>query len=215
MLSELGKANIEEKENGLNNLFNACKRIFDIHASRKQKYPGGNHMPFMNKALSKEIMIRTQLRNKFLKDRSEEIKEKYSKQHNYCASLLRKSKSYYFGYLNEKSVNDCKTFWKTFKPFLSDKVTSPNKMTLIAKEEIIVDDYDIAKVLNTFFSTIIINLNIAKYSNCEPLFNNISDPVLKCVVKYRNHPSILALGEVCNKHLRLAFSFSKINREES
>ena len=31
-------------------------------------------MPFMNKALSKEIMSRTRLRNKFLNDRSEENK---------------------------------------------------------------------------------------------------------------------------------------------
>ena len=83
------------------------------------------------------------------------------------------------------------------------------------KEEILEGNYDIAKVLNTFFSNIVSNLNIVEYTNYEPLANNISDPVLKCVVKYRNHPSILALGEVCNKHLRLAFSFSKINREES
>ena len=72
LLSELSKANIEENENGLNNLNNACKRILDIHAPRKQKYARGNHMPFMNKALSKEIITRTRLRNKFLKDRSEE-----------------------------------------------------------------------------------------------------------------------------------------------
>ena len=37
---------------------------------------------------------------------------------------------------------------------------------------------------------------------------------LKCVVIYRNHPSILGIGEVWNKHSRLPFSFSKINREE-
>ena len=61
LLSEFGKANIEEKENGLNNLLNACKRILDIHAPHKQKYARGNRMSFMNKALSKEIMTRTQL----------------------------------------------------------------------------------------------------------------------------------------------------------
>ena len=80
LLSEFGKANIEEKENGLNNLLNACKRILDIHAPRKQKYTKGKNKPFMNKALSKEIMRRTRLKNKFLKDRSEENKKKYSKQ---------------------------------------------------------------------------------------------------------------------------------------
>ena len=66
LLSEFGKENIEEKGNGLNNLLNACKRILDIHVPRKQKYARGNHMPFMNKAMSKEIMTRTRLRNKFL-----------------------------------------------------------------------------------------------------------------------------------------------------
>ena len=214
LLSEFGTANVEEKENGLNNLLNACKRILDIHAPRKQKYARGNHMHFMNKALSKEIMTRTRLRNKFLKDRSEENKKKYSKQRNYCVSLLRKSKSDYFGNLNEKNINDNKTFWKTIKPFLSDKVRLANKMTLIDNEEIIMGDYNTAKVLNTFFSNIVSNLNIAGYSNCEPLANNISDPILKCVVKYRNHPSILAIAEICKKHPRRPFSFSKINREE-
>ena len=75
-------------------------------------------------------------------------------------------------------------------------------------------DYKTAKVLNTFFSNIVSNVNIAKYWNCEPRANSVSDPALKCVVKYRNHPNILAIGEVCNKHPRLPFFFSKINREE-
>ena len=146
-------------------------------------------MSFMNKALSNEIMTRTRLRNKFLKDRSEERKKKYSKPRSYCVSLLRKSKLDYFGDFNEKNINDNKTFWKTIKPVLSDKVRLTNKMTLIDNEEIIMDDCNTAKVLNTFFSNIVSNPNIAEYSNCEPLANNISDPVLKFVVKYRNHPA--------------------------
>ena len=172
-------------------------------------------MPFINKTLSKEIMTRTRLRlrNEFLKDTSEENKKKYSKQRNYCVSRLRKSKSDYFRNLNWKNINDNKTFWKSIKPFLSDKVSSTNKLLLIDKEGIIVGDYDNAKALNTFFSNIVSDLNITEYSNCEPLANNISDPLLKCVAKYRNHPSILAIGEVCNKQPR-PFSFLKIIREE-
>ena len=84
LLSKFGKANVEKKENGLNNLRSACKRILDIHAPRKQKCTRGNHMPFMNKALSREIMTRNRLRNKFLNNRSEENKKKYSKQRNCC-----------------------------------------------------------------------------------------------------------------------------------
>ena len=68
--------------------------------------------------------------------------------------------------------------------------------------------------MNTFFSNIVSNLNIAKYSNCKPLANSISYPVLKCVIKHKNHPSILAIREVCSKHPRLPLSFSKVNREE-
>ena len=69
-------------------------------------------------------------------------------------------------------------------------------------------DDNTAKIL---FSNIVSNLNIEGYSNCDPLANNIRDPVLKCIVKYRNHPSILAIGEVFQ---RPPFSFSKIQRDE-
>ena len=80
LLSQFGKANIEEKENELNNLLNVCKRILDIHTPGKQKYARSNHMLFMNKVLSKEIMTKTRLKNKFLKYKSEENKKKYLKQ---------------------------------------------------------------------------------------------------------------------------------------
>ena len=38
----------------------------------KKKYVRDNHSPFMNKSLSKAIMVRTSLRNIFLKNRSKE-----------------------------------------------------------------------------------------------------------------------------------------------
>ena len=60
-------------------------------------------------------MTRARLRNNFLKDRSEVNKRKYSKQHNYCVSLPRKSKSEYFGNLNEKKIGDNKTLWKAIE----------------------------------------------------------------------------------------------------
>ena len=45
----------------------------------------------------------------------------YSKQRNYCVSLLRKTRKQYYGDLNEKNVLDNKKFWKTVKPLLFDK----------------------------------------------------------------------------------------------
>ena len=62
-------------------------------------------------------MTRTRLQNNFLKDRNEENKRKYSKQRNYCVSLLRKSKSEYFGNLNVKKSATTKYFGKPLSPF--------------------------------------------------------------------------------------------------
>ena len=75
-----------------------------------QKYVRGKHFPFMNKILSKELMKRTRLRNKFLKDRNKENKSRYSKQRNYSVSLIRKMKKDYCSNLDIKKVTDNKTF---------------------------------------------------------------------------------------------------------
>ena len=150
----------------------------------------------MNKKLSKEIMHRAQLRNNFLRNRSDENKRKYSKQQNYCVSLLRKTKKSYYNNLNEKKITDNKTFWKTVKPFLSDKTPSDEKITLTEKDKIIKTDSKTANVLNTFFSIIIGNLDIPEYQVSDPISNDVSDPALKCILKYKDHPSIKATEKI-------------------
>ena len=82
--------------------------------------------------------------------------------------------------------------------FFSDKVTSFEKITLIEEDEIIGNDSDTVRVLNTFFSNIVSNLKIPEYTKCDPVSEFISDSVLKSIVKYRNHPNILKIGEVCH-----------------
>ena len=80
------------------------------HAPLKKKYIRGNHLLFMNKELSKAIMHRSKLRNNFLRHRSNENRQKYSKQQNYGVSLLRRIKKNYYSNLNEKNVTDNKKF---------------------------------------------------------------------------------------------------------
>ena len=166
----------------------------------------------MNKELSKEIMHRTRLRNNFLRNRSAENKRKYSKQRNYCVSLLRKTKKNYYNNLNEKKITDNKTFWKTVKPFLSDKTPSDEKITLIENAKIIKTDTNTANILNTFFFTIIRNLNIAEYPVSDPISSNINDPVLKSVLKYKDHPSIKAIEKISK--LNSLFKFSNLEKRE-
>ena len=160
----------------------------------------------MNKKLSKVIMHRTRLRNNFLRNRSDENKRKYSKQRNYCVSLLRKTKKSYYNNLNEKKITDNKTFWKTVKPFLSDKTPSDEKITLTEKDKIIKTDSKTANVLNTFFSTIISNLNIPEYQVPDPISNDVSDPALKSILKYKDHPSIKAIEKIAKPNSLFKFS---------
>lgn len=102
----------------LNKFHDTCSITFDVLALRKQKYERGNLMLFINKDTSKEILTKTRVRNKLLKDRCEEDKKKYSKQRSYCVLLFY----YYFRNLNEKHFNDNKKFMKTIRHFLQNKV---------------------------------------------------------------------------------------------
>ena len=67
-------------------------------------------MPFMSKPLKKEIMKRSRLKNKFLKDQNHENKLVYNKQRK------RKTKRSYFDNIDTKNVTDNIKFWKTIKP---------------------------------------------------------------------------------------------------
>ena len=66
----------------------------------------------MNKSLSKAIMVRTRLRNIFLKNSKKENKINYNKQRNLCVTLLRKSKREYYQNLREDKVCVKKIFGK-------------------------------------------------------------------------------------------------------
>ena len=129
-------------------------------------------------------------------------------------SLVRKSKKLYYSNLDEKKVTVNKIFWKTIKPFLSNKIVSREKITLIQEDEIVESDINTVQILNTSFFDIVSNLKITEYANCNPISDKINDPVIKSIVKYRNHPSTLKIGEVCNTKKCSLFSFSHLDKAE-
>ena len=69
-------------------------------------------MPFMANELSENIMKRSWLRNKYFKSNSEENRKVYTRQRNYCVSLLRKTKTAYYENLDERKVSHKKYFGK-------------------------------------------------------------------------------------------------------
>ena len=77
-------------EKGLDAFSTICAEIFDKHAPKKKRYIQYNHKPFINNEISKAIMTRTRLRNRFLQNRGEENRKLFCKQRNRCVSLLRK-----------------------------------------------------------------------------------------------------------------------------
>ena len=58
--------------------------------------------------------------------------------------------------------------------------------------------------MNTFFSNIVSDLETTDYNNCDQLAEDIQKPVLKAIVKYKNHPSILTIGYIVCTHLPLS-----------
>ena len=123
--------------------------IFNEHAPpQKRRYVRANQAPFMNKKLSKEIMTRSRLRNKFLKTKTDANRKAYNKQRNYCVSLFRREKKSLFNNPITKKIVDNKRFWQTVKPFFSDK---NNKITLIEDKTKIVSGNDIVGESSTIF----------------------------------------------------------------
>ena len=66
-------------------------------------------------------MVRSRLRNKFLKDKTLESRDSYRRQRNYCVFLLTARKKSFYENLDPNLLTDNRTFWKQVKPFFSDK----------------------------------------------------------------------------------------------
>ena len=153
-------------------------------------------------------MTRTRLRNPFLENRSNRNEALFRKQRNLCVSFLRKSKKDYFSKLNEKQITDNKRFWKTVKPFLSYKVQSQERINLTDENDSLVTDCrKAAKELNSFFSSVVKNLNISNYEGCDPLSDNIDHATWKAIVKWRNYPSIFTITSEHENTPKFSFNF--------
>ena len=90
----------------------------------------------MTKSLRKAIMMRPELENKYLKNRTIEKKVKYKKQENFCSKL----------YKNERKNFFLKRFWKTVKPLLNDKCIHSSAIALVNIKNVISYDFNLAKL---------------------------------------------------------------------
>ena len=93
--------------------------ILNLYAPSKKKYLRANHSKFISKELSEEVILRSKLRNKLLKDKI-----------NVCINLLRRAKRNYYNDLDLSSITDNRKFWKTIRPPFSNKIKVKNKIIL-------------------------------------------------------------------------------------
>ena len=81
--------------------------------------------------MNKEIMKRTKLRNNFLKNRAGEKKKytekKYTKQRNFCVSLLRKAKHNYLMVITRRTLLIIENFGKLLKQCFPVKIIEIKK----------------------------------------------------------------------------------------
>ena len=135
-------------------------------------------------------MKRSELERKYVKNKTNANLKSYKKQRNFCSKLYKKERKKYYERLDLNNVTDNKKFWKTVKPFFSDKVTSVLQITLVENDEIISDESKVTNSFSKFFENAVQSLGIKtnEYSNDN---YGLKNPVETAIKKYEQHPSIL------------------------
>ena len=182
-------------------------QILNKHAPIKSKTVRANHAPYMSKVLRKAIMRRSYLESKYYKTGDQEMGRLYRKQKNFCSRLYKKERKKYYAKLDIKKITDNKKFWKTMKPFVTDKGINSDKITLIENDKILHEDGEVAEILNNFFSDAPKNLGIVENSYILSGITNFTDPVDKAIQKFGLHPSIL---EIRKRVTGPSFSFDSV-----
>ena len=144
-----------------------------------------------------------------LNTKSDIERKDYNKQRNYLVSLLRNEKNNFYSNVDTKVVTDNRTFWKTMKHLLFQKVTKHSKINLVEDDKIISCDDQIAKKFSEYFINITI-LNMPSNGYKWP-DSSEQDPILKILDKYKNNPSIKLIKAKNNSQV---FKFSQIGIEE-
>ena len=142
----------------------------------------------MTKTLRKAIMKRSQLKSKHFKTNTTESLRLYKKQNNFCSKLYKKERNTYYSSSKLNKVTDNKAFWKTIKPFLSDKGTNINKITLVHNDKVISDDKQLCKTFSDFFQETVKTLVAVL------IFLIILIEII-LIRNYENHPSVKKIRE--------------------
>ena len=100
---------------------------------------------------------------------------------------------------------DNKLFWKTIKASFSDKIVTRERIHQTEIGEAIKTELETAETHNNFFGNVIKSLMIPKYSEYDKSMDRVENRTIRVILKYRNHPSILAIRERNKAQINLCF----------
>ena len=110
-----------------------------------------------------------------------------------------------------KTVLDSKEFWKTMRPFLSDKNTVFSQISIEKNNRIISDDFVLSEEFSTFFEDAVRSLNVEpnEYFLCD--MENLNNPVDIAIRKFENHPSVQAIKQNISVNKDFYFSNTEVS----
>ena len=99
-------------------------------------------------------------------------------------NLLRQTKKDYFQNLNIQDLSDNRKFWKTIKPYFSNKGLNLNKFLLKEKGNIVSNEKQLATIMSSFF------VNISKGSELKEDDEINGNTLEDALDAFNSHPSI-------------------------
>ena len=119
-------------------------------------------------------MNRSKLRNKFNEERNVENWSEYQRQRNLCSNLLKESKKRHFNSLNVNDVTENKKFWKTIKPFFTEKNKTTTNIILSKNNQRVREDKTICQIFNTYFTNVTKGLKLRQVDESQSFENEES-----------------------------------------
>ena len=205
----LKEIDFDQESNDYHTFLSIFQSTTEKHAPLKSKVLRGNDAPFMTSTLRREIKHRSRLRNKARKDNSAVSRRAYCSQRNKCTKLRREAINLYF----KKGLNSgrsSKSYWKTIKPFLTNKGSHGNDDYILEENNVLVKDpHKIGEIFIDYYTNIVEKATGTPPVNLSlPENGDLIDSILS---HYENHASIIAIK---NMNLDSTFSLPLANENE-
>ena len=161
------------------------KQIFDENAPIKKRKIKARQLPYMNGDLRRAINVKGMLRRKAYKFNSDMAWKLVKVQRNKVTRLKRVSMRKYFEVRcsGSESLSNSSEFWKTIRPFISDKGATNSDVILLENGKIENDKLSICNIFNDHFINITDNLK-------EPSEASLGYSLADILKFYENHESI-------------------------